>query len=120
MTCMSTAMSKAVSKAIKATGLSVVVSFTQETSTSFDGTLGVDTVSTATFTGNGVKEKYTKDEIDDTNVLSSDIKLILEKTSTAPKIGDACAIGSTSYRVMNVTPIDPGNVVINYELQLRK
>lgn len=114
---LSTSLRKVASNVI--TKFGVEVTFSQETSTSFAPATGIDTVTTATFTGYGVKDKYKKDEVDGKNVLNSDIKLIFEFTDTVPKIGDTCTIGSISYRVMNVTIIDPADITIIYEIQLR-
>ena len=98
----------------------VNVTFTHSTSSSFDPILGVDTATDSTFTGYGVKEIYTTDEVDGVNVLKSDFKLILEKTTTAPIVKDTCTIGTDVYRVMSVGAIDPDAVAIIYEVQLRR
>jgi len=114
----SKSLSKVASKIIKKFG--VECTFTRYTKDAFDPATGLQTITETTFEGYGVKDKFKKNEVNGEAVLFSDIKLILEKTDTVPVIGDECAInGSVSYRVMDVTPIDPAHEDIIYEVQLR-
>ncbi len=114
---LSSRVAKIASNVIKKYGTKIT--FTAKTSTGFNPATGVDTTTTVTFTGYGVKAKFDKSEVDNENTLFSDIKLLLEKTTVAPKIGNTCKIGSIIYRIMGIEPIDPANENIIYIMKLR-
>lgn len=78
-------------------------------------------VSSSSYVADGFPDQYSKDEIDETLVRSSDIKLLLEKpTSVTPAVGDKCTINSTEYVVVAVATIRAQGTDIIYELQLRQ
>jgi len=114
---LSSKVSKIASNVIKKYGTKVT--FTAKTSTGFNAATGIDTTTSVTFTGYGVKAKFDKSEVDSESVLFSDIKLLLEETSVVPVIGNTCKIGSIVYRVMNIEKIDPADEIIIYMVQLR-
>jgi len=114
---LSAKLSTIASKLIKKFG--VKVTFTNKTSTSFDAATGIDTVTTTTFTGYGLKANFDKSEVDNENVLFSDIKFLFEDMGTVPVISDTCTIGTKIYRVLAVNTIDPADEKIIYMVQLR-
>jgi len=97
-----------------------LLTFTRDTETAHDPGTGEIQSTPSTYTGNGVALNYNKNEIDDTNVLRGDIKLILEATTTAPIIGDKVTIDAIVYRVMGIKTTSPAETVVIYEIQLRK
>lgn len=96
------------------------LTFGRETSSGFNVPLGVNTTSSSTYTGYGVSTQYKRPEIDGTNIQIGDIKLILQKTTTVPILGDTVTIDSLIYRVMNVESVSPAGTVVIYKIQLRK
>ena len=96
------------------------LTFSRETSTSFDHILGENTTSASTYTGVGAAFDYNSREIDGEVVQRGDIRLILEATTTPPIIDDATTIDGDVYRIMAVRPISPAGTVVIYEVQLRK
>lgn len=77
--------------------------------------------SSSSYSADGLPTQYSKFEIDETLVKSSDIRLILEKpTSVTPAVGDKCTIGGVEYAALNVTPIRAQGTDIIYILQLRQ
>jgi len=86
----------------------------------FDGPSGEYTGGTATdWTGFGARFEYSSYNIDVVNILSTDIKLLLELVAEIPKIGDTVEVDSRKYEVINVKSIAPATSVVYYELQLR-
>jgi hypothetical protein len=76
--------------------------------------------STTTYSGKGAAFDYNRSEIDGTLIVSGDIRLMLEATTTAPLVGDTCTVSSIAYRVESVKESSPGGEATHYELQLRK
>ena len=97
-----------------------LLTFSRDTETAFSPGEGEGQYNPSTYTGNGVALNYNKGEVDGTIVLKSDIKLILEATTTAPVNGDKVTIDNIVYRVMSVKPTSPAGIVVIYEIQLRK
>ena len=114
---LSSTLAKVSAKVIKQFG--TTVTFTHKVQASFDPGTGTQVNNDTVYTANAVKAAYEKEEIDGTTILASDIKLILERTATMPETGDTCVIGTKTYRVMPVRPIDPADYVIINEVQLR-
>lgn len=85
----------------------------------YDPSTGKPAVSTLSYTGFGAAFDYSRKEIDGTNVLSGDIKFLLERTTTTPAVHDVVTIDGKGYRVLVVTPTAPGGTVVMYECQLR-
>ena len=63
--------------------------------------------------------KFGKIEVSDT-VLSSDIKLVCEKTSSKPLSNWTCTINSAKYRVMSSEAVGLVDNEVIYYVQLRK
>lgn len=76
--------------------------------------------SSTTITGNGVKLDFKQDEIDGTNIVAGDAKLLLGSASGAPEDGMTVPIGGLTWRVMINKPLDPAGVDVIYTLQLRQ
>lgn len=94
--------------------------FTRESSTYFDPALGKDQTTTTSFTANGIKETYSKTEIDGSLIRIGDIRFMMDSSSTKPLISDSCALNGVSYRVMAVDSLEPAEDSIAYILQLRR
>jgi hypothetical protein len=70
-------------------------------------------------TAKAVQVMWGDNEIDGTNVLSTDIKLMVEPNITEPKINDICVLDGNSYTVKNYKQEKPALIVMYYYLQLR-
>lgn len=96
------------------------VTFSRETSTGFDGATGKDQVNMATYNGYGAAFNYNRTEIDDRLIQSSDIRFVMEATTTVPINGDTTTIDGVIYRIMSVKVVSPGGTVVIYQVQLRR
>ena len=67
----------------------------------------------------GYPDSYSNAEIDGTNILRGDIKLICSAGALRPVVGWLCLLDSVSYRVMNCEPIRESGVDVIYYVQLR-
>lgn len=76
--------------------------------------------SATTVTGDGVKLDFKQDEIDGTNIVAGDARLLLGSASGAPVNGMTVPIGGVTWRVMQVWPLEPAGVNVMYTLQLRQ
>ena len=110
-----------VDKVMKSQGLPVVIRVDGSDGTwdpdSMSYTGGDPDVDHSTF---GIKENYSSREIDGTIIQQNDAKLIipakgLPVITTATKI----LISGTEQNIINVSIVDPGNVALLYEIQLR-
>jgi len=95
------------------------VTFSRETTSSFDPGTGINTTTTSTITGYGAAFDYNKSEIDGTIVVKGDIRFLFEAGS-APQQDDTVTIDSIGYRVMDVKKTSPAGTDVLYECQLRK
>lgn len=95
------------------------ISVSRTTSSAYDTATGSVTESSTSYTGVGNPDTFNFQEIDNVNVLSTDIKLLF-KSDTAPLVGDSVSINSVVYRVLNVGIAIAQNTDILYTLQLRK
>ena len=97
-----------------------VFEFTRYAPGSYDPSTGTDGAgATTTYSGNAAVFDYKSREIDGTNILQSDIRLLAERLTTVPERGDTVSIGGINYRVMRASPLAPGGVAVTYNLQLR-
>lgn len=72
----------------------------------------------SSFTGVGNSDKYSVLQVDNVNILATDIKFLFY-SATEPKVGDVVTYLSVDYRVENVDiDITQGNKIL-YTLQLR-
>ncbi len=67
----------------------------------------------------GYPESYSNTEIDGTNIMRGDIKLICSAGVLRPVAGWSCLLDSKTYRVMNCEPIRESGVDVIYYVQLR-
>lgn len=93
----------------------VPVTITRTTAGAYDPVTGGVTSTTTTLSGNGVFLNYTIRDIDGTNVLTGDRKVLY--TGQEPKKGDY--IGDE--QIISVMPLNPDNsTAIMYTLQVRQ
>ena len=72
-----------------------------------------------TLTAYGYPESYSNAEIDGSNIMRGDIKLICSAGALRPAVGWSCLLDSKTYRVMNCEPIRKSGVDVIYYVQLR-
>ena len=72
-----------------------------------------------TQTAYGYPETYSNAEIDGSNIMRGDIKLICTVGALRPVAGWLCLLDSKTYRVMNCEPIRESGVDVIYYVQLR-
>lgn len=94
------------------------VSFTRNGNVTYDPTQGVSSSSQTTYSANIVLFAQIKNEEVDKSLAFKDFPAVAY-SATPPKIGDTATINSESYRVIEITPIQPAETVIYYELRLR-
>lgn len=75
---------------------------------------------TVNITTDGVMLRYKNMEINGETVLASDMKLIIPNISTKPEVNWSVLANTQTWRVMNVTEINPAGTNCIYILQLRK
>ena len=75
--------------------------------------------STTNYTGYAAPFNYARNEIDGTNVLVSDVRIMLEQITVEPLVGDQVAYDSKNYKVINVGKEVVSSVDVIYILQLR-
>lgn len=69
---------------------------------------------------NAVVTNFDKGEIDGTEILANDLKIIADSQKSISKSdGDQILIGSTTYRIMAIREINPAGTVLAYEIQAR-
>ncbi len=67
----------------------------------------------------GYPDSYSNAEIDGTNIMRGDIKLICSASGLRPVAGWSCLLDSKTYRVMNCEPIRESSIDVIYYVQLR-
>lgn len=69
----------------------------------------------------GVVIEYSNRDLNGTQILAGDKRVILEAMSgmPAPQTKDNLIIGGVSHAIVNVKPLSPAGVVVIYELQVR-
>ena len=67
----------------------------------------------------GYPESYSNTEIDGSNIMRGDIKLICSAGALRPVAGWLCLLDSVSYRVMNCNAFRKSGVDVIYYVQLR-
>ena len=96
------------------------VVFNYEAGAVYDPVLMTETPGTVQqISAKAYPSKFGQMEVNDT-ILSSDIKLVCEKTTTKPVIGWTCTLNSADYRVMNIDSIGLAGDEVIYYVQLRK
>lgn len=80
----------------------------------------INETATTTFSGVAVPQQYRAFEIDNKNVLRTDIRLLVNKTQTQPAKNDFVEIASGEvYRVMEVGGEKVNGEFVYYDLQVR-
>tara|TARA_R110000824_G_scaffold181327_1_gene362099 strand:+ start:591 stop:944 length:354 start_codon:yes stop_codon:yes gene_type:complete len=96
------------------------VIFDYETGATYDPVLMTEVAGTAQqITAKAYPSKFMQSEVS-TTILSTDIKLVCEKTLVKPAAGWDCTLNSAKYRVMNSTSIGLTGDEVIYYVQLRK
>ena len=72
-----------------------------------------------TQTAYGYPENYSNAEIDGSNIMRGDIKLICSAGDLRPAVGWSCLLDSVNYRVMNCNVFRESGVDVIYYVQLR-
>ena len=67
----------------------------------------------------GYPESYSNTEIDGTNIMRGDIKLICSAGVLRPAVGWSCLLDSKNYRVMSCEPIRESGIDVIRYVQLR-
>lgn len=97
-----------------------LLTFSRETTGSYDPKSGETQSSASTYTGNGGVFNYKSNQVDGTVIQSGDLRVILEATTTAPKLSDKVTIDGGTYKIVNIETVSPAGVPVIYKLQLRK
>lgn len=96
------------------------VTFTRTTEGAYNSATGTTaSATTSNFAGVAVPQNYDSEEIDGTNILQSDLRLITNAVATRPEPQDQVSIDSVLYRVINVSRITVNSNDVAYELQVR-
>lgn len=77
------------------------VTLKHKTGGSVDPVAGTVSGSEQSIVANGYPGEFNKNEIDQTNILSTDVRLILEKTTVIPAPNHTIDLGGKTYRVIN-------------------
>ena len=97
------------------------MTLTRETSGGFDPATGTNSVTTATFTFNGVELSLTKsdDAFFEPGTLVNGVgRLILaEAIETAPQAGDSVTYGGQEISVVSVSRLGPSGVAVIYKIR---
>ena len=98
------------------------ITLTKSTRAEYDPTAGEFLDSSArTYTGYGVRTEYRANEIDGTRIQSGDARVYLSIVVGAqPATGDVLTIEGARYAVLECRPLQPGPVVVLYDVQARK
>lgn len=94
------------------------LTFTRTTDGAFDATTGKKAQTTTTFTKYGCVFDYTAQEIALNNIEVGDRRILAEGHAYA--VGDKVSLDGASYRVVNVSNIQPAAIVVACNLQVRK
>lgn len=89
-------------------------------STNYNPSTGVKSTSFTESDIDVVQDKFSSDEVDEVQVKSTDIKLIMFNVNgIEPRQDDKVIVGDIEYELKRVTPIQAGEKVVVYTLQLR-
>ena len=72
--------------------------------------------------GKAVRTEYSLYNINGTTIKAGDVKLLLaaKDLTVMPAQGDTVVFAGTEYKVMNIDPIAPAEVILVYVVQLRR
>jgi hypothetical protein len=107
-------------KLISKFGLSCT--FTKVTEATYNPSTYAQTKTTTDYTLKGVKLDQKSSNFDKEIIKTGDIFFLLEakNLSVVPDADDKVAIGSVSWSIIAVHPIEPGSTTVYYEMILRK
>lgn len=71
------------------------------------------------FQGFGAAFDYSQSQYDGNNIIIGDMRLLLEKVTPAPEIGDRFTMKGKVYSILRVTPLSPAGIDVLYECQVR-
>lgn len=111
-----------VSRTLARVGMAMTLSRASSSPATYDPATGAATaVLPKTYSVIGTHPyPYSLRETDGTQVLLSDMRVLLGATSgVVPQPGDTLLVGTKTYRVMNVGTIGPAGIDILYDLQVR-
>lgn len=94
--------------------------FSRTTKGTYDPTQGTTPTTTSTYQATSVWLGYSVSEIDGVVVKQGDAKVYTSHLDTRPLIGDMVDKDGSTWRVQNVMPVQPANVNVIYQLQVRK
>lgn len=95
-------------------------SFTNYARGAYNVATGTTATSTDTvYTGNVAPTQFSAVEQASEEVLTSDVKLLVEQTTRAPEVDDDVTFSGVTYRVLDVQPVKAQGVDVIYILQVR-
>jgi len=70
----------------------------------------------------GVKLRYKNTDIDGTLVRSGDLRILLSVAglTVTPESTDTITVSGVDWKIIDVKPLEPAEIVVLYELQIRK
>ena len=97
------------------------ITFTYETGEVINPATGVVTTpaSNSTVSGYGVATNFKNAEINGDTILSSDLKLLASNVASEPKANWRVGVNGRTWRVMQVSPINPAGTNVMYICQIR-
>lgn len=110
-------LNKTSTRLIRENGKNVVIKSVEQGVYDPDTSTSVDVVTD--YTAKAIQSAYNGAEIDGVNVLSSDVKLMLEPDIIEPKVNDLCVVNGLTYTIKNVKKEMPSTITMYYILQLR-
>lgn len=117
----STAIKSAVTSAFSAMSSmeTAVVLVRNNSNPTYNATTGAITYSSTSYSFNSIIVKYERNEIDGTNVLTTDSKMIFPQTrvSVTPKTTDTITISSVTWEIKSIDQ-DPASAT--WTIQIRK
>ena len=113
------ALEATATKLLKNNGQSIT--FTYETGEVINPATGAVTTpaSESTLGGYGVATNYRNAEIDGQSVLASDLKLLASNVATEPEVNWKVGVNGKTWRIMQVSPINPAGTNVMYICQIR-
>ena len=86
----------------------------------YDPATGAITASTKVFSGFAAVMQYQSKDVDGTNILSSDVKILIENLSTEVKVGDIVEVAQgEQYSVVSPAKISPAGINVMTTIQAR-
>lgn len=95
------------------------ITFTRYTTGVYDPITASAAVSPSTFKGYGAAFDYTSDEVTNSNILSTDVRLLVNKTKVAPEVNDHAVVSGKNMVVISVNTTSPAGQDVIHECQMR-